>query len=202
MLLQFCRLWPTLTSYLIILSFLSIHGSSSTCSCSLSSPDVQLLIGIIALRVNAIYGGERWVRRVLCIAGILYTLSTLAITTVEGISVWGLSFDIRFLFVSLNIGSPVHVALVEGLCTAKVCGLRPVDNILFPTSSRSQCICGPCGYRRSYSIFQHFGEDSLPSFRIIFEALLFILTMNNAIRRAKLKPGYNALHILLYCDGE
>jgi hypothetical protein len=42
-LLQYCQVWSTLQSYLTILSFISIHSSSSICSCSLSSPDVQLL---------------------------------------------------------------------------------------------------------------------------------------------------------------
>jgi hypothetical protein len=173
-LLQFCQVWSTLQSYLTILSFISIHSSSFICSCSLSSPDVQLLIGIVALRVNAIYGGERWVRRVLCSAGILYTLSTLTIGTAGVISILSLSFEIRFLFVSLNIDSPENLRPVGRICMAQVRVLRPVDNILFLTASSSQCICGPCGYRRSYSIFQHFGKDShsldLGSFSKLFSS--------------------------------
>jgi hypothetical protein len=158
-LLQSCEVVSTL-SYFTLLSFISIHSSSSICPRPLCSSDAQQLIGIVALRVYAIYRGKRWVRRVLCVAGILYALSTLIIATVTAIADLSQLFDIRFLFVSLNLCSPEDHAQAGRQCHTKVRVLSSVDNTLFPTASSTDRRGGRCGYRRSYSVLQHFGEDS------------------------------------------
>jgi len=59
----FCKIWTVVQEYLSILSFISLHF-------------------IVALRVNAVHGGRRSVKRLLWVAGILYGVSTLSIATV------------------------------------------------------------------------------------------------------------------------
>ncbi|KAI0075594.1 hypothetical protein K474DRAFT_1708864 [Panus rudis PR-1116 ss-1] len=59
----FCRVWTAVQAYLTIASFMSIHT-------------------IVALRVNALHNGEKWISRFLLFAGVAYFCSSTAIITV------------------------------------------------------------------------------------------------------------------------
>jgi len=124
-----CSMVATL-SYCILLSFISIHS-------------------LVALRVCAIHRSRRWVWRVLCISGILYALSTLAIATADAI------FNLK-------------------------------------NHDQAGRKCHTKHHPSRWTVW-------LPT--IIFEALLFVLTIDNAIREAAKDRSYNALQVVLYCDG-
>lgn len=64
----FCKVWTSLQSYLCVASYMSIHA-------------------LVAMRVHALYGGLPWIRRTSLIAGTLFVITCIVITTMGQISV-------------------------------------------------------------------------------------------------------------------
>jgi len=58
----FCKVWTAVQSYLTIVSFMSIHT-------------------IVAWRLYALHGGQKWIGRLLWIAGFIYFVSSTALIT-------------------------------------------------------------------------------------------------------------------------
>ena len=84
--MQFCKTWTAVQSYLQIASYTSTHGTTHFFHFPrlLLIPCRQVLV---AMRVYALYGGQKFIRITLFVSGSLFLLSGLAIVTLGQLAI-------------------------------------------------------------------------------------------------------------------